>query len=259
MSLVSEKDMSLTLDEAAQLYFVRQDDEALETVMNSAEKLIRYYAHLYGKGCDRDDLTQTGYLGLMKALKNFDTEKDASFATYASHCIMGEIRHLVRKQASYYRPGCIVELQGKVDRVMDEYLRDYGEAASVSYIAEKLKVRESAIEEVMKAGLVSFDEIDTSKIHSTEYESFRLPIEDRIVLAQAMKRLSDLQRKVIQMLFFQDLSQQEVADQTGLTQKKVSRIKKESLERMGEEITEEEVEEPTHLKKVSEARMHRVG
>lgn len=251
---MSENETLLSLDEAAQRYFVRQDDESLKTVMESAEKLIRYYAHLYGKGCDRDDLTQTGYLGLMKALKGYDQTKEASFATYASHCVIGEIRHLVRKQTSYYRPGCIVELQGKVDRVMDEYLRDYGEVASVQYIAEKLKVRESAIEEVMKAGLVSFDEIDTSKIHSTAYESFRLPIEDRIVLAQAMKRLSDLQRKVIQMLFFQDLSQQEVADQTGLTQKKVSRIKKESLERMGEEITEDEAEEPIDLKKVSGGR-----
>ncbi|MZQ97622.1 MAG: sigma-70 family RNA polymerase sigma factor [Acidaminobacter sp.] len=256
---MSENEALLSLDEAAQRYFVRLDDESLKTVMQSAEKLIRYYAHLYGKGCDRDDLTQTGYLGLMKALKGYDQTKEASFATYASHCIMGEIRHLVRKQASYYRPGCIVELQGKVDRVMDEYLRDHGEAASVKVIAEKLKVRESAIEEVMKAGLVSFDEIDTSKIHSTEYESFRLPIEDRIVLAQAMKRLSDLQRKVIQMLFFQDLSQQEVADRTGLTQKKVSRIRKESLERMGEELNDDVVEEPIDLKTVGEGRGRWVG
>jgi len=256
---MSENEALLSLDEAAQLYFVQLDDDTLKTVMQSAEKLIRYYAHLYGKGCDRDDLTQTGYLGLMKALNNFDQTKEASFATYASHCIMGEIRHLVRKQASYYRPGCIVELQSKVDRVMEEHLRDQGEVPSVSYIAEKLKVRESAILEVMKAGLVSFDEIDTSKIHSTAYESFRLPIEDRILLAQAMKRLSDLQRKVIKMLFFQDLSQQEVADQTGLTQKKVSRIKKESLEKMGEALNDDVIEEPIDPKKFGEARVHRVG
>jgi len=249
----------MSLDEAAQRYFVRQNDDTLKTVMYSAEKLIRYYAHLYGKGCDRDDLTQTGYLGLMKALKNYDTEKDASFATYASHCIMGEIRHLVRKQASYYRPGCIVELQGKVDRVMEEHLREQGEVPSVAYIAEKLKVRESAILEVMKAGLVSFDEIDTSKIHSTEYESFRLPIEDRIVLANAFRKLNELQRKVIKMLFFQDLSQQEVAEQMGLTQKKVSRIKKESLEKMNEDLKGDELPELEAGENLKEMRMHHAG
>lgn len=256
---MSENEALLTLDEAAQLYFVQQNDDTLKTVMQSAEKLIRYYAHLYGKGCDRDDLTQTGYLGLLKALKGFDTAKEASFATYASHCIMGEIRHLVRKQASYYRPGCIVELQGKVDRVMDEFLRDHGEAASVSYIAAQLKVRESAIEEVMKAGLVSFDEIDTSKIHSTAYESFRLPIEDRIVLENAFRKLSELQRKVIKMLFFEDLSQQEVADQTGLTQKKVSRIKKESLEKMSEDLNEDDIEDLCNGTKLNEIKMHHIG
>ena len=234
-----EKDKVMSLDEAAQHYFAHPDEQTLETLTLAAQKLIRYYAHLYGKGFDREDLTQTGYLGLMKALKQFDAKKDAAFSTYASHCIIGEIRHMVRKQASYYRPGCIVELQGKVDRAIDEYLKENGEAPSVKYIAEQLKVRESAIEEVMKAGLVSFDEIDTSKIHSTEYESFRLPIEDRIVLANAFRKLNELQRKVIQMLFFQDLTQQEVADRTGLTQKKVSRIKKECLERMSEDLEEE--------------------
>lgn len=253
-----EKDKVMSLDEAAQHYYAHPDEQTLETLTLAARKLIRYYAHLYGKGFDRDDLTQTGYVGLMKALKQFNAKKDAAFSTYASHCIIGEIRHMVRKQASYYRPGCIVELQGKVDRAIDEYLKENGEAPSVKYIAEQLKVRESAIEEVMRAGLVSFDEIDTSKIHSTEYESFRLPIEDRIVLANAFRKLNELQRKVIQMLFFQDLTQQEVADRTGLTQKKVSRIKKECLEKMGEDL-EEEGEELESSQRIKAFRAHHTG
>ena len=93
-------DRSLCLEEAAASYFEHSDDRRLEAVIEAAGDLIRYFARLYGKGCDRDDLFQTGVIGLMKALGNYQPDKGASFVTYASHCIMGEIRHLVRKQAS---------------------------------------------------------------------------------------------------------------------------------------------------------------
>lgn len=252
-------DSTRTLEEAARRYFIQPDDLRLQGVTEAAEKLIRYYAHLYGKGCDRDDLTQTGYLGMMKALTHYDPSQEASFTTYASHCIMGEIRHMVRKQTAFYRPGCIIELQSKVDRVMDDYLKVHGVAPSVAYISERLKVRESAIEEVMKAGLVSFDELDTSKIRSTEYESFKLPIEDKLLLIQAFRKLNALQRKVIQMLFFQELSQREVAEKTGLTQKKISRVKQESLQKMNEALEEETLKEVRASDAAKDIRLYHSG
>lgn len=227
-----------SLDAAAHDYFQDQNPDSLRKVSASASDLIHFYVHLYGKGCDKDDLCQTGILGLMKALKGYDSSRGASFTTYASHLIMGEIRHTVRKQASYYRPGCIIDLQFKVDRVVEEYVKLHGDIPSYSYIAQALNVKEESVSEVMKAGLVSFDEIDTSIIRSSSHESFRLPIEDKITLYQAIKKLSELQQKIIGMLFFQDMSQQQVADQMGMSQKKVSRIKERSLVTMYESLKE---------------------
>ena len=86
--------------------------------------------------------------------------------------------------------------------------------------------------EVMKAGLVSIDEVELSKIRNLRYESFTLPIEDRIALQLAMKKLSDLQRKVIHMLFFKGMTQQQAAKALGINQRKVSRIRSDSLEEM---------------------------
>ena len=60
----------------------------------------------------------------------------------------------------------------------------------------------------MRAGLVSLDDVDVKK-SVTSYESFRLPKEDRIVLQQALNRLSEMQRKMIYLLFYQDLTQTE--------------------------------------------------
>ncbi|HCP15491.1 MAG TPA: RNA polymerase subunit sigma [Peptococcaceae bacterium] len=218
------------LEDAAKAYFKHHDEDSLEQVIHSASSLIHYFANLYGKQCDREDLYQTGILGLMKALKNYESDKDVKFVTYASHCIIGEIRHLVRKQASYDRPGCIIELQHKVDHIIEEYIKSNESVPTTSYIAQQLHVKEESVDEVMRAGLVSFEELDIQKIHSTSYESFRLPIEDKLTLYQAISKLSGLQKKVIHMLFFQDMSQQQVADQIGMNQKKVSRIKEATIE-----------------------------
>ncbi len=228
-----------SLNVAAEKYFRQPDEVLLQEVMESASGLIRYYSRLYGNVCDHEDLFQTGSLGLMKALKNYDSNRGATFVTYASHCIMGEIRHMVRKQASYYRPGCIAELQFKVDKIIEEYMKFHQDVPAISYIAEKINVTEDSVSEVMKAGLISFEEIDSSKIHSLTYETFRLPIEDKLTLFQAMKKLTEIQKRVIYLLFYQNLSQQQVADRIGINQKKVSRIREATLKNIREHLRED--------------------
>ena len=222
-------DPSRSLNEAAENYFNKSNEESMEKVVKAAERLIKYFARLYGGGCCEDDLIQVGYVGLIKALKNFDYKKGASFTTYACHYIIGEIRHLVRKEASFYRPGCIVELQHKVDSVIQEYIKANGEVPPTDYISEKLKIKEESIIEVMKAGLTSIDEVNLSKIRSSAYESFRLPIEDKLTLYSALQKLSDIQQKVIRMLFVNDMTQQQVADNLGISQRQVSRMKERSF------------------------------
>jgi len=244
---MEEVQQNRSLNEAADRYFCLRDEAALQEVVNAAAGLIRYFSCLYGKACDDKDLFQTGNLGLMKAIKNFNPDHRAAFITYASHCIIGEIRHMVSKQMAFYRPGCIVELQSKVDKVIEDYTKENEDLPTVEYIAKKINVRKESVSEVMKAGMVSFDEIDSSKIHSLSYESFRLPIEDKLMLYQAMKKLSDIQRSVLYMIFFQDLSQQQIADRLGINQKKVSRIKESTLQCIREQMQEGSEESINHF------------
>jgi len=228
------------LNEASENYFQCANEYSLQQVMESAEGLIRYFARLYGGGCSEEDLFQTGSLGLMKALQNYDPGKENSFVTYASHAIMGEIRHLVRKEASYYRPGCIVELQYKVDQLIDEYTKVQADVPTPAYIAQKLKIKEESVTEVMRSGFVNFDEIDASKIHSSAYETFRLPIEDKLTLYNAFKMLTDIQQKVVHMLFYRDMTQQQVATKLGMTQKQVSRVKEHGVQVLRESMVEDD-------------------
>ena len=223
---------------AAQKYFENKTQENCSYVIQAAEPLVRHFARLYGGNCCFEDLYQTGMEGLLKALATYSPQRSTAFSTWASECIISAIRHYVRKEASYIRPGCIIELQAKVDRIIEQNLRYFGEIPTAKTIAEELHVTENSVHEVMRAGMVSVEDIDVNNIKTLQYTSFHLPIEDSIVLAQAMSRLSTLQRKVIKALFFTEMTQQQVAKQLGINQKKVSRLKLSGLQAMAENIEE---------------------
>ena len=217
------------LNEAFQKYLFARDEEHLQQVMTAGSRLVHHFANMFASGRQTEDVIQSGYEGLLKALGRFDLGRGVLFSTYAAHCIMGEIRHHLRKEASYTCPGAVAELQGRINRVIDDYIKQYGEAPSLSQISELVNVCEEGVVQAMRAGLVSLEEIELHKIYNRKYESFCLPIEDRIVLEQALAKLTELQQRVVYLLFYKDLTQTEAADELGISQRSVSRILHKSL------------------------------
>lgn len=224
------------INAVAKLYFENKTPDNCEKVVLAAEPLVKYFIKLYGGECNYDDLYQTGMEGLLKALNGFDPQKDVLFSTWASHCIMSAIRHYVRKEISYSRPGCIIELQAKVSRYVNNEIKKNGEPPPISEIAESLGVTEQSIAEVMRAGLVSLDELEMNNIRTTQHTDFRLPIEERIAISQAMSRLTDTQKKVIKETYYGERTQEQIAKELGVNQRKVSRIKQSGLEAMAESM-----------------------
>jgi RNA polymerase sigma-B factor len=123
-----------------------------------------------------------------------------------------------------------------------------GRPPEVAELAKALNINEEGILEVMnlysRIQLHSHDEPFTSAqlqaeadprlVHSLRQQSFALPIEDKIALYAALDRLSSFQKRLIYLLFFKDLTQSEVAEEMGLTQKKVSRESIKALGRLKE-------------------------
>lgn len=228
----AEEMRSSPLNAAAVAYYANPTDATMTEVIRAGEGLVRKFARVYGGGCSTDDLFQAGCEGILKAIGSFERGRGVSFVTYASHVIIGEIRHMVRKEMSYYRPGCIEGLQSRIYQVIEDYSSDNGVPPDKEYIADQLNVRAESVDEVLKAGLVSMDDLDVGAIKSTSYETFQLPLEDRIFLEQSFKKLTALQKKVIKLLFYTDLTQTQVAKRLGLTQRQVSRIKEKSIDEL---------------------------
>ena len=204
-------------------------------------------------GLDFEDLSQAGYLGLLNAAQNFDLNRGTKFSTYATHLIKGEIRHFIRdNQPVVHVPQWIKNLSNKVQKTQQEIFNKTGDFPTISELAEELNIEEKGIREVLKARdsmtYVSIDQkrreddprpeyIDYEAIKSKYDEDF--PIEYKVRVAQAIDKLSDVQQKVIDGLFYKGNTQEEVGDRIGTSQRQVSRIKKRILKELKEEIGED--------------------
>jgi len=172
---------SLNIEAAMEAYLKSKDEFSLHKLAAAGTGLVHYFANIYAPGQNKEDLIQAGYEGLLKAAARYDRSRGVSFSTYAGHCIMGEMRHLIRREAAFDRPVWVAELQNRVNQVIEKHLQISGDIPSVAQIANELNVREEGVLQAMRAGWVSIDEIDISQIQSLRYESFNLPIEDRML------------------------------------------------------------------------------
>lgn len=185
-----------------------------------------------------DDLIQVGSIGLVKSIEQFDPNAGAKFHTYATHLITGEIRHYLRDKTSMIRaPRELQELSFRISRLVQDLIHELGREPSDAEVAEVLQIHPDKISEAYEVDrrrtLISIDQTltfdGTSEqllIDTLEDSSHQLRFgseEDNIMLNSAIKQLKDNLRQVVEMTFYQDLSQTEVARRLGISQMQVSR------------------------------------
>ena len=236
MKTETEKMKNRELEEAVQLYLQDGSQEAKEAVIYAGENLINYYASLYSPGKPDEDLKQAGYEGILKALKRYDPARGNMFSTFAVHCIIGEIRHELHRREYFKIPDWLKRLQSAVIRATDELAQQNGCMPTLSDIARKVNIAEEGIVEAMQAGCVSLEESDLNKIKSLHYESFKLPIEDKITVQMSLERMDNLPKKVITLIFYEGYTQEQTAKQLGISQRQVSRIMNRGLKDMSDYV-----------------------
>jgi RNA polymerase sigma-B factor len=205
-----------------------------------AKKIARRYVRA---GVPLDDLVQIGTIGLMNAVGSFDPGRGVRFEAYAYHHIAGEIRHYLRDAVEQVRaPRWVRKLYGELTDAVAGLRQSLGRTPTLAEIAAQMNLTENGVLEILRAhnrsrvhsisDLVERQEVRRDVIAHQRYVSFQLPVEDRIVLLKAVERLADLQRKVVYYLFYQDLTQSEVAKRLGVSQRHVSRVLAAALKRL---------------------------
>ena len=213
------------------------DRRAIERILALHDKLLNSIVRRYAasSGEPYEDLLQVGYVGLVKAVNGYDTGSKASFSSYAYSKVDGELQHHLRDTALMKKPRWARSLHSRISEATTRLTSELGRPPLIEEIAREVNVTPEGIMEVMKlfldTSVCSLDEErggeeepNLSAIKSLQYESFSLPIEDRIALEQALESLTKLQGKVVYLFFYKDLSQTEIGKRLGLPQRKISTI-----------------------------------
>jgi len=227
-------------------YLETRDPALQEQIVIACTPLVRrIVSDFIFSGVPTDDLMQVGYIGLLNAVDMFDPLRGVKFVTYASHLVRGEIRHYLRDHRDTIRkPRWLQKLNHQIEEAAARYIAEEGRFPAVEQLASELNIEEEGLLEVLKTREVlrtislEADEetgelrVDRDRTRNRGRASFQLPLEDKLILFEAIEKLNPLQRRVLYYLFFTDLTQMEAAKHIGISQKHVSRVLASSLTKL---------------------------
>jgi RNA polymerase sigma-B factor len=213
-------------------------DELVTANLGLARILARRFAN---RGEPYDDLFQVACLALIKAVERFDPARGVAFSTFATRTVIGELKHHFRDKGwSVRAPRRLQELYLELGQAVNTLSQELTRSPTVAELASHLDVLEEAVLEAMEAG----QGYRSSSIDAPDAEqeplSARLGgddlsfvgFENRTVLVQALAALPRREQLILQLRFFEGLTQSEIAARVGLSQMHVSRLLSASLKRL---------------------------
>ena len=199
-------------------------EQLIEQYMSLVRSLARRYSY---RGEQLEDLVQIGAIGLIKAIDRFDLDRGVELTTYATPNIIGEIkRHFRDKGWAVRVPRGLQELNVQLSRLVEQLTVQFSRSPTIPELAKAAGVEE---EEVLEA-------LESLGTEEHQYEVS----EDRAVLAPGFKVLDERERRILQLRFFEGLTQSQIAQQVGISQMHVSRLIRRSLEKIRETIAADE-------------------
>lgn len=193
-----------------------------------------------------DDLFQVGCIGLIKAVDNFNLELDVKFSTYAVPMIIGEIRRYLRDNNAIRISRSMRDTAYKALQARETFYREKQCEPTIDQIAAMLNEKKENVVRAMEAIIepISLYEPVYSENGDSIYLMDQLsdsnPADEawleNIALKEAMKKLNDRERKIINLRFYKNKTQMEIAEEIGISQAQVSRLEKGALERMRKQI-----------------------
>lgn len=222
------------------------DKAAKEKIVSDNTGLVWSIARRFmGRGYDLEEIYQIGCIGLLKAIDRFEFEYEVQFSTYAVPLISGEIKRFLRdngmikvsrilKQNGYKISQAREKLAGKLGReaTLEELASETGMQIEDIVMATEANREIESIYQTVYGHDGSESCLVDKLADETESERSTEGMMNRMLIEQAMQNLDEKQRKLIELRYFQDKTQTEVADVLGISQVQVSRLEKKLLLQM---------------------------
>ena len=217
-------------------------------VKNNMGLVYNITRRFQGRGYELEELNQIGVIGLIKAIKNFDTSYDVKLSTYSVPYILGEIKRFIRDDGSIKVSRSIKELGAKINDIKKNYLEKEGREIKVEEIAKILKTSKediaAAIDATSSSLVTSLNEPiyenndgnvcvgDTISSEKNEENE----VTNKLTIEKLLDELDDRDKKIIILRYFKGNTQTQVSKILGISQVQISRIEKRLLCQMREKL-----------------------
>ena len=194
-----------------------------------------------GRGADYDDLFQSGCIGLIKAVDNFDESMGYQFSTYAVPVIMGEIKRVFRDGGAIKVSRSLKEKSLRAQSLRDKFSKRELREPTVSELADMLGCDVNETAEILNVinpmlSINQFGEDGNSDLDIPVDDSENLF--DRISLSQIIDTLNYEEKQIIDYRYFKGKTQTVTANSMGISQVQVSRKEKAVLRKLRERLQE---------------------
>ena len=200
-----------------------------ELILNNLGLVGSCASRFIGKGIDYEDLYSSGCVGLIKAADGFDESLGFAFSTYAVPSILGEIRRMFRDGGAVKISRTLKKKARELQFVKEELEKALGVEPTISEIAEKMEISVAEVAQLLciSQPVVSLtSEDDDEKQIDIPADDEYTPIDDRLSIEQVLNCLTENDRKLIRLRYFDGLTQSKTANILGVSQVQVSRREK---------------------------------
>ena len=227
---------------------IQQGDlKARETFIGGNLRLVLSVIQRFAaRGENPDDLFQIGCIGLIKAIDNFDTSHNVKFSTYAVPMIIGEIRRYLRDNNAIRVSRSLRDIAYKTLKAKEAYVAKHSKEPTIEELSKMIEIPKEdivfaleAIQEPVSLFEPAYnDGTDTIFVMDQVKDTKNTDEQwlEEIALREAMKRLSEREKHIINLRFFSGRTQMEVANEIGISQAQVSRLEKGALDKMKKHI-----------------------
>ncbi|MCQ4770148.1 RNA polymerase sporulation sigma factor SigG [Eubacteriales bacterium SGI.150] len=210
-----------------------------ELIAGNLRLVLSVIQKFTNRGENVDDLFQVGCIGLIKAIDNFNVDLDVRFSTYGVPMIIGEIRRYLRDNSSLRVSRSMRDTAYKVLQAKERYISEHQKEPTIEEIAKMLEIKREEVvfaldaivdpvslyEPVYSDGGDTICVMDQVRDSKNTDESWL----EQIALKEAISRLSERERHILNLRFFEGKTQMEVSAEVGISQAQVSRLEKNAI------------------------------
>ncbi|MCI9416930.1 MAG: SigB/SigF/SigG family RNA polymerase sigma factor [Eubacterium sp.] len=215
-------------------------DKLISDNLGLVWSIVKRFEH---RGHEREELFQIGCIGLMKAIDKFEVAYEVKFSTYAVPMIMGEIKRFLRDSSMMKVSRSLKENGWKVKKASDRLSQAYGRDATLQEISQEIGLSVEDIVEAIEANeevgsiyqpiyqsddseIYLVDQVSGAGISKTE------ELVNHLLLEQLLGELDEKEKELIDLRYFKEMTQVQVAAKLGVSQVQVSRMERKILKRM---------------------------